>query len=203
MEGSPCRKSSISWKGDRSLGPIPGFLLAGTWSVSLSGTRGPGSCLETGGNDTGIFFSNSSPSAGLRSIGLAIRGTLKPELILNPGRSLFVKDSLGDLEIFYFLFSVFKKERVRRIFRMHDASPQIIPDLRKMNSDLPFLPASLVGGRVKPRCLFADPFDNLLLLTEKSEVPEADNEAIPMMPLKQRRSYVLDEAHALRSWRGI
>ncbi|KAF2581163.1 hypothetical protein F2Q68_00004964 [Brassica cretica] len=97
---------------------------------------------------------DSAPSVSLSWV------PLKPELILNPGRSLFVKDSLGDLEIFDFLFSVFKKERVRRIFRMHDASHQIIPDLRKMNSDLPFLPASLVGGRVKPRCLFADPFSS-------------------------------------------
>ncbi|KAF2577197.1 hypothetical protein F2Q68_00004633 [Brassica cretica] len=54
MEGSPYRKSSISWKGGRSLGLVPGFLLAGTWSVPLSGTRGPGSCPEAGGNDTGV-----------------------------------------------------------------------------------------------------------------------------------------------------
>ncbi|KAF3586276.1 hypothetical protein F2Q69_00029722 [Brassica cretica] len=53
MEGSPYRKSFISWKGGRSLGLVPGFLLAGTWSVPLSGTRGPGSCPEAGGNDTG------------------------------------------------------------------------------------------------------------------------------------------------------
>ncbi|KAF3507477.1 hypothetical protein F2Q69_00006281 [Brassica cretica] len=31
-----------------------GFLLVGTWSVPLSGTRGSGSCLEGGGNDTGL-----------------------------------------------------------------------------------------------------------------------------------------------------
>ncbi|KAF2558545.1 hypothetical protein F2Q68_00015593 [Brassica cretica] len=55
MEGSPYRKSSISWKGGRSLGLVPGFLLAGTWSVPLSGTQGPGSCPEAGENDTGYF----------------------------------------------------------------------------------------------------------------------------------------------------
>ncbi|KAF2566227.1 hypothetical protein F2Q68_00025434 [Brassica cretica] len=58
MEGSPYRKFSISWKGARFQGPNSGFLLVGTWSVPLSGTRGSGSCLEAGGNDTGIFFPN-------------------------------------------------------------------------------------------------------------------------------------------------
>jgi len=80
---------------------------------------------------------------------------------------------------------------VGRIFRMHGASHQIIPDLRKMNSDLPSLPASLVGGRVRPRRLFADPFSSPA--TSHGEVPEADNEAILMAPLKQRCSYVLDD----------
>ncbi|KAF3539077.1 hypothetical protein F2Q69_00023188 [Brassica cretica] len=61
MEGSPYPKSFISWKGGRSLGLVPGFLLAGTWSVPLSGTLGPGSCPEAGGNDAGVFFPNSSP----------------------------------------------------------------------------------------------------------------------------------------------
>ncbi|KAH0872007.1 LOW QUALITY PROTEIN: hypothetical protein HID58_069369, partial [Brassica napus] len=68
-------KSSISWKGGRSLGLVPGFFLAGTWSVPLSGTRGPGSCPEAGGNDTG----DSAPSVSLSWV------PLKPELILNPG----------------------------------------------------------------------------------------------------------------------
>ncbi|KAF2548091.1 hypothetical protein F2Q70_00022339 [Brassica cretica] len=40
MEGSPYRKSSISWKGGRSLGLVLEFLLARTWSVLLSETRG-------------------------------------------------------------------------------------------------------------------------------------------------------------------
>ncbi|KAF2557606.1 hypothetical protein F2Q68_00016882 [Brassica cretica] len=66
MEGSPCRKFSIFWKGSRFQGPNSGFLLAGTWSVPLSGTQGSGSCLEAGGNDTG---------AGPRSIGLASLGS--------------------------------------------------------------------------------------------------------------------------------
>ncbi|XP_013601234.1 PREDICTED: uncharacterized protein LOC106308640 [Brassica oleracea var. oleracea] len=82
-------------------------------------------------------------------------------------------------------------ESVGRIFRMHSASHQIIPDLRKMNSDLPSLPASLVGGRVRPRRLFAYPFSSPA--TSHGEVPEADNEVILMAPLKQRCSYVLDD----------
>ncbi|KAF3553795.1 hypothetical protein F2Q69_00013459 [Brassica cretica] len=53
MEGSLYRKFSISWRGARFQRPNSGFLLAGTWSVPLSGTRGSGSCLEAGGNDTG------------------------------------------------------------------------------------------------------------------------------------------------------
>ncbi|KAF3548639.1 hypothetical protein DY000_02007479 [Brassica cretica] len=74
---------------------------------------------------------------------------------------------------------------------MHNASHQIIPDLRKMNSDSPSLSASLVGGRVRPRCLFADPLSSPA--ASHGEVPEADNEAIPMAPSKQRCSYVLDD----------
>ncbi|KAF2607820.1 hypothetical protein F2Q68_00044617 [Brassica cretica] len=61
MEGSPYRKFSISWKGAQFQGPNSGFLLAGTWSVPFSGTRGSGSYLEAGGNDTGVFFPNSLP----------------------------------------------------------------------------------------------------------------------------------------------
>ena len=55
MEGSPYQKFYISWKGARFQGPNSGFLLTGTWSIPLSGTRGFGSCLEAGGNDTGVF----------------------------------------------------------------------------------------------------------------------------------------------------
>ena len=74
---------------------------------------------------------------------------------------------------------------------MHDTSHQIILDLRKMNFDLPSLPASLVGGRIRPRCLFADPFSSLA--ASHGEVPEADNKVIPMAPSKRRCSYVLDD----------
>ena len=61
MEGSPYQEFSIFWNGARFQGPNSGFLLAGTWTVPLSGTRGSGSCLEAGGNDTGVFFPNSLP----------------------------------------------------------------------------------------------------------------------------------------------
>ncbi|KAF2548669.1 hypothetical protein F2Q70_00023122 [Brassica cretica] len=70
--------------GARFQGPNSGSLLAGTWSVPLSGTRGSGSCLEAGGNDTRIF----SPTAPLRQdpvpLVLLAWVPLKPELILNP-----------------------------------------------------------------------------------------------------------------------
>ena len=75
---------------------------------------------------------------------------------------------------------------------MHGAPHHIIPDLRKMNSYLPSLPASFVGGRVRPRRLFTNPFSSPA--TSHGEVPEADNEAIPMAPSKQRCSYVLDDS---------
>ncbi|KAF3594121.1 hypothetical protein DY000_02021216 [Brassica cretica] len=79
-KGSPYRKSSISWNGGRSLGLVPGFLLAGTWSIPLSGTGGPGSCPKSGGNDTG----DSAPSVSLSWV------PLKPDLILNPGKDWFL-----------------------------------------------------------------------------------------------------------------
>ncbi|KAL0826721.1 hypothetical protein Bca101_050398 [Brassica carinata] len=60
-----------------------------------------------------------------------------------------------------------------------------------MNSDLPSLPASLVGGRVRPRCLFADPFSSPAAV--HGDVPEADNEENPRSPSKQHCSYVLDD----------
>ncbi|KAF2569727.1 hypothetical protein F2Q68_00025593 [Brassica cretica] len=81
MEGSLYRKFSISWRGTRFQGPNSGFLLAGTWSVPLSGTRGSGSCLEVGGNDTGVFFPNRP-----RSIDLAILGSTQAGTHSEPSR---------------------------------------------------------------------------------------------------------------------
>ncbi|KAG5375952.1 hypothetical protein IGI04_040548 [Brassica rapa subsp. trilocularis] len=84
MEGSPYWKLSISWKGARFQTPNSGLLLAGTWSVPLSGTRGSGSYLEAGGNEPGVF----SPTVPLRQdpvpLVLLACVPLKPELILNP-----------------------------------------------------------------------------------------------------------------------
>ncbi|KAF2569703.1 hypothetical protein F2Q70_00043809 [Brassica cretica] len=60
MEGSPYRKFSISWKGAWFQGPNSGFLLARTWNVPLSRTRGSGSCLEAGGNYTGEWTSSGA-----------------------------------------------------------------------------------------------------------------------------------------------
>ncbi|KAF3538291.1 hypothetical protein F2Q69_00022439 [Brassica cretica] len=79
MEGSPYQKFYISWKGARFQGPNSGFLLAGTWSIPLSGTRGFGSCLEAGGNDTGASLRQDPIPLILLSW-----VPLKPELILNP-----------------------------------------------------------------------------------------------------------------------
>ncbi|KAF2604798.1 hypothetical protein F2Q70_00025800 [Brassica cretica] len=122
--GSPYRKFSISWKGARFQGPNSGFLLAGTWSVPLSGTRGSGSCLEAGGNNTRIFFPNSLPLISRfrhrsRGIICALKSTgvahsqqaplrqdpvplvllawvpLKLELILNPGWSSEIRTTRG------------------------------------------------------------------------------------------------------------
>ncbi|KAF3539517.1 hypothetical protein F2Q69_00021671 [Brassica cretica] len=101
MEGSPYRKSSISWKGDGSLGLIPGFLEAGTWSAPVSGTRGPGSCLEAGANDTGNVDSCSLGIAlvtrRLRKDQVTTRGSggrarirrssCNPEVVGQPGDS--------------------------------------------------------------------------------------------------------------------
>ncbi|KAF3541266.1 hypothetical protein F2Q69_00023577 [Brassica cretica] len=120
MEGSPYRKFSIPWKGARFQRPNSGFLLAGTWSVPLLGTRGSGSCLEAGGNDTVVFFPNSLTLISRfrhrsRGITYALKSTevahsqqvplrqdpvplvllawvpLKPELILNPGEDRFLR----------------------------------------------------------------------------------------------------------------
>ncbi|KAH0854352.1 hypothetical protein HID58_078926 [Brassica napus] len=79
MEGFPCRKFSISWKGARFLGPSSGFLLAGTRSVPLSGTRGSRSCREAGGNDTRV---------GPRSIGLASLGSTQAGTYSEPRNRL-------------------------------------------------------------------------------------------------------------------
>ena len=81
MEGSPYRKFFISWKGARFQGPNSGFLLAGTWSVPLSGTRWSGSCLEAGENDTGVFFPNSSHTSSggiVRDLEVQIGDALVP-----------------------------------------------------------------------------------------------------------------------------
>ncbi|CDY41871.1 BnaA08g06280D [Brassica napus] len=57
------------------------------------------------------------------------------------------------------------------------------------SSNLPAFPASFVGGRLRPRRLFADPFSSLV--PSWGNFPEAD-EAVPMAPLRQRRSLFPD-----------
>ncbi|KAH0906088.1 hypothetical protein HID58_037915 [Brassica napus] len=90
MEGSPYRNFSISWKGARFQGPNSGFLLAGTWSVPLSGTRGSGSYLEAGGNDTGAPLRQDPVPLILLSW-----VPLKTELILNPDERVPIGEDRG------------------------------------------------------------------------------------------------------------
>ncbi|KAF3594869.1 hypothetical protein DY000_02020565 [Brassica cretica] len=98
MEGSPYRKFSISWKGARFQGPNSRFLLAGTWSVPLSGTRGSGSCLEAGGNDTGApLRQDPVPSVLLAWV------PLKPEFVLNPDERVPIGEDRGLLRLRFFL----------------------------------------------------------------------------------------------------
>ena len=60
-----------------------------------------------------------------------------------------------------------------------------------MNLDLPAFPASLMGVRIRPRCLFTDPFSSPI--PAWGEVPEAGSGAVLMSPLRQRRSCFLDD----------
>ena len=80
-------------------------------------------------------------------------------------------------------FQAPRKEKAMRIFRISDAWSFIHHQLEKMNSDIP---ASFVGGRVRPRRLFADPFSSPIASFGKAS--ETGSEAIPMAPLKQRES---------------
>ncbi|WZY99154.1 hypothetical protein YC2023_071483 [Brassica napus] len=57
-----------------------------------------------------------------------------------------------------------------------------------MNSDLP---ASFVGGRLRPCRLFADPFSSPI--ASFGMASETRSEAIPKAPLKQRESFTLDD----------
>ncbi|KAL0771845.1 hypothetical protein Bca101_036996 [Brassica carinata] len=60
-----------------------------------------------------------------------------------------------------------------------------------MNSEpLSFL-SSLVGGRARPRRSFTDPFS--FPIPSWGNVPEADSEAVPMVPLRRLRSCFFDD----------
>ncbi|KAG2328559.1 hypothetical protein Bca52824_011287 [Brassica carinata] len=58
-------------------------------------------------------------------------------------------------------------------------------------SELPSFPASFVGGRARPCRLPANPFSSPI--PAWAEFLEADRDAVPMAPLKHRRSYLLDD----------
>ncbi|KAF3550910.1 hypothetical protein DY000_02007494 [Brassica cretica] len=63
--------------------------------------------------------------------------------------------------------------------------------LIKMNPELLAFPSSLMGGRPRPRRLFADPFSSPV--PSWGNVPEADSEAVPMAPLRRRCSCFFDD----------
>ncbi|KAF3609661.1 hypothetical protein DY000_02048795 [Brassica cretica] len=60
-----------------------------------------------------------------------------------------------------------------------------------MNPELLMFPSSLVGGRPRPLRPFTDPFSSYV--PSWGDVPEADSEAVPMAPLRRRRSYFFDD----------
>ena len=60
-----------------------------------------------------------------------------------------------------------------------------------MNPELLAFLSSLVGGRPRPHRLFTDPFSSPI--PSWGDVPEADNEAVPMAPLRFRRSCFFDD----------
>ncbi|KAG2292920.1 hypothetical protein Bca52824_039589 [Brassica carinata] len=60
-----------------------------------------------------------------------------------------------------------------------------------MNPELLAFLSSLMGGRPRPRRLFADPFSSPV--PSWGNVPEADSEAVPMAPLRQRCSCFFDD----------
>ena len=60
-----------------------------------------------------------------------------------------------------------------------------------MNPELLAFPSSLVGGRSRPHRLFIDPFSSPI--PSWGDVPEADSEAVPMAPLRQRRFCFFDD----------
>ncbi|KAL0885864.1 hypothetical protein Bca101_009847 [Brassica carinata] len=65
-----------------------------------------------------------------------------------------------------------------------------------MNSESSLFPSAFVGGRVKP-CLFSDdPFSSPISSWERTL--GTDDEEAPMAPLKQRRSYLLDDGPCSR-----
>ena len=61
----------------------------------------------------------------------------------------------------------------------------------KSRPTLPCFPASFVGGRTRPRRIFADLFSSPV--PSWGEVPEADDEAVPMAPLRQRHLRLFDD----------
>ncbi|KAF3533476.1 hypothetical protein DY000_02039541 [Brassica cretica] len=180
MEGSPCRKSSISWKRGPSLGPIPGFLLAGTWSFALIArfrhrTRGITCALKS----TGVAHSQQA----------SVRQDIAPVILLSQVWGV-VRDFVEG--------SCSKDTRVDSSFgglaissRWPQSNSSADFWLRKMNPELLAFPSSLVGGRPRPHRLFTDPFSSPI--PSWGDVPEADNEAVPMAPLRFRRSCFFDD----------
>nr|VDC84454.1 unnamed protein product [Brassica rapa] len=62
------------------------------------------------------------------------------------------------------------------------------------------LPASFVGGRVRPCCLFADPFSSPI--ASFGTASKTGSEAIPMAPLKQHERFTLDDGPRSEIYEG-
>ncbi|KAF3534614.1 hypothetical protein DY000_02040784 [Brassica cretica] len=60
-----------------------------------------------------------------------------------------------------------------------------------MNPELLVFPSSLVGAPPRPRHLLTDPFSSPI--PSWGDVPEADSEAVPMAPLRRRRTCFFDD----------
>ncbi|KAF3500615.1 hypothetical protein F2Q69_00042046 [Brassica cretica] len=137
MKGFPCRKFSISWKGARFQGLSSGFLLAGTQSVPLSETRGSGSCLEAGGNDTGVFLPNNKG----QTVGEKYSGI---EFLLTPGRAPASGSPLEGTPVpRYGVFRVRSQDRSRSYEKWKTSDKDNLPYLRIWKS-------STYSSRLRP-----------------------------------------------------
>ncbi|KAH0898735.1 hypothetical protein HID58_048303, partial [Brassica napus] len=157
--------------GGRFLGLVPGFLLAGTWSVRLSGTREPGSFPEAGGNDTG---------AGLCSIGLSVLGSTQAGAHSEPRKRKgppIPRDSLSSMDSLFDAFSFSLATKISR--DLHISVRVFIPHMEAESGLSP--DSSSIGSRVRSSkvkdavapSVYMDSSDLSLDLTAEVEDPKA------------------------------